>query len=508
MTGGRLLALAPMRVAARAVAGGAPTAVVARTGIGADRASRSAAVLVSSASIGPGAGLPPVSAVAVTGICGALRSGLEPGDLVVATEVRGPAGVVSLPSASLLAAALSRAGLRVHTGPVVSIATMVRGRRRAELAATGALAVDMSSASLVAPSWLQPIAVVRAVVDTPNRELPSAGTLTGGLAAWRALRQAGPVLEAWAAAAGARRVLLAGPRSFCAGVDRAIETVERALDRYGAPLYVRKQIVHNRHVVSRLESRGAVFVEELDEVPDGATVVFSAHGVSPAVRRDATERQLSVIDATCPLVAKVHTEVRRFTSHGYRVVLIGHQGHDEIEGTLGEAPDVQVVEHPDDVAGVGADDPDKVAYITQTTLAVDEAAGIVDALRDRFPSLVGPHSDDICYASQNRQDAVRAIARSCDLVLVVGSSNSSNSMRLVEVARREGCRAELVDDETELDLAWLPGAVTVGVTAGASAPPEYVDRVVDALRGLGPVEIADRPVTTETVIFNLPPEVR
>jgi 4-hydroxy-3-methylbut-2-enyl diphosphate reductase len=208
------------------------------------------------------------------------------------------------------------------------------------------------------------------------------------------------------------------------------------------------------------------------------------------------------------LVAKTHTEVRRFASHGYRVVLIGHQGHDEIEGTLGEAPDLQVVEHVDDVAGLRADDAEKVAYITQTTLAVDEASGIVDALRTRFPSLVGPHSDDICYASQNRQDAVRAIARSCDLVLVVGSANSSNSMRLVEVARREGCRAELIDDETELDLAWLPGAVTIGLTAGASAPPEFVDRVVDALRGLGPVEIAERPVTTETVTFNLPPEVR
>jgi 4-hydroxy-3-methylbut-2-enyl diphosphate reductase len=509
-----------MRVAARAVAGGAPTALVARTGMGADRATRSAAALVSSASgtapqppqssrtaKGFRGGSSAVSAVAVTGVCSALSPDLEPGDLVVATEVRGPSGVVALPSAPLLAAALRRAGLRVHAGPVVSVGTLVRGRRRAELAASGALAVDMSSASLVSASWLQPVAVVRAVIDTPDRELPSA-TVTGGRAAWRALRQAAPVLETWAAAAGTRRVLLAGPRSFCAGVDRAIETVERALDRFGSPVYVRKQIVHNLHVVRRLEDRGAVFVEELDEVPDDATVVFSAHGVSPAVRQKADARGLSVIDATCPLVAKVHTEVRRFAGHGYQVVLIGHRGHDEIEGTVGEAANVQVVEDVADVDRIDAADPDKVAYITQTTLAVDETTGIVDALKERFPSLVGPHSDDICYASQNRQDAVRAIAKSCDLVLVVGSANSSNSVRLVEVARREGCQAELLDDESGLDLAWLPGAATIGVTAGASAPPELVDRVVDALRGLGPVEIAERPVTTETVTFNLPPEVR
>jgi 4-hydroxy-3-methylbut-2-enyl diphosphate reductase len=316
------------------------------------------------------------------------------------------------------------------------------------------------------------------------------------------------VLEAWAAAAGARRVLLAGPRSFCAGVDRAIETVERALQQYGAPVYVRKQIVHNRHVVGDLEARGAIFVEELDEVPDRATVVFSAHGVAPAVRHDADRRGLSVIDATCPLVAKVHTEVRRFSARGYQVVLIGHAGHDEIEGTLGEAPDIQIVERAADVAAVQADDPAKVAYLTQTTLAVDEASEIVDALRVRYPEIVGPHSDDICYASQNRQDAVRAIASSCDLLLVIGSTNSSNSNRLVEVARRQGCQAELLDDEDGLNLEWLANTRTVGITAGASAPPELVDRVVATLRSLGPLDVEERPVTTETVTFALPPEVR
>jgi 4-hydroxy-3-methylbut-2-enyl diphosphate reductase len=390
----------------------------------------------------------------------------------------------------------------------VSTDSVVRGERRAELAATGALAADMESASLVAASWLHPVAVVRAVVDTPGRELMSPSTLVGGLAACRALRQAGPVLEAWAAAAGARRVLLAGPRSFCAGVDRAIETVERALLQYGAPVYVRKQIVHNRHVVGDLEAKGAIFVEELDEVPDRANVVFSAHGVAPAVRHDADRRGLSVIDATCPLVAKVHTEVRRFSAQGYQVVLIGHAGHDEIEGTLGEAPDLQIVERAADVAAVQAEDPAKVAYITQTTLAVDEASEIVDALRVRYPEIVGPHSDDICYASQNRQDAVRAIASSCDLLLVIGSTNSSNSNRLVEVARRQGCQAELLDDEDGLNLEWLANARTVGITAGASAPPELVDRVVATLRSLGPLDVEERPVTTETVTFALPPEVR
>jgi 4-hydroxy-3-methylbut-2-enyl diphosphate reductase len=271
---------------------------------------------------------------------------------------------------------------------------------------------------------------------------------------------------------------------------------------------VRKQIVHNRHVVAGLEAKGAVFVDELDEVPDHATLVFSAHGVAPSVRAEAARRQLAVIDATCPLVAKVHSEVRRFTAKGYQIVLIGHPDHDETVGTLGEAAEIQVVERPEDVADVHAADPDRVAYITQTTLAVDEAAEIATALRARYPSLVGPPADDICYASQNRQDAVRAIAPDCDLVLVIGSRNSSNSNRLVEVARRAGSRAELVDDSSEVDLAWLAGASTVGVTAGASAPEVLVERLVSTLGTLGPIGIEQQPVTTESVSFSLPLEVR
>jgi 4-hydroxy-3-methylbut-2-enyl diphosphate reductase len=267
------------------------------------------------------------------------------------------------------------------------------------------------------------------------------------------------------------KVLLASPRSFCAGVDRAIETVKRALDRYGAPVYVRRQIVHNLHVVRDLEARGAIFVEELDEVPADATVVFAAHGVSPAVRSEAADRgDLTVIDATCPLVAKVHNEARRYAGQGHHLVLIGHEGHEEIEGTIGEAPDrFHLVERPEDVARLDLDQELPMAYLTQTTLATDETAEIVAALRERFPKITAPPADDICYATQNRQDAVRSIAHRCDLMLVVGSSNSSNTARLVEVARRQGCRAELIEDASELQVGWLDGVATVGLTAGASA---------------------------------------
>jgi 4-hydroxy-3-methylbut-2-enyl diphosphate reductase len=309
-------------------------------------------------------------------------------------------------------------------------------------------------------------------------------------------------------AVGPMTVVLAGPRSFCAGVERAIETVERTIDRYGAPVYVRRQIVHNRHVVADLEQRGAVFVHELHEVPDGATVVFSAHGVAPSVRADATSRGLRVVDATCPLVAKVHHEVRRFHSRGYQVVLIGHAGHDEVEGTLGETAAITLIEDAVDITDLVVEDPTQLAYVTQTTLSSDDVAGLIGALSERFPGVVGPHAADVCYATQNRQDAVRAIAASCDLLLVVGSSNSSNTARLVEVAARAGCRAELLEDESELQLEWLRGASTVGVTAGASTPPELVQRVVEALASLGPVRIEERPVRAENVNFPLPMEVR
>jgi 4-hydroxy-3-methylbut-2-enyl diphosphate reductase len=306
-----------------------------------------------------------------------------------------------------------------------------------------------------------------------------------------------------------KRVLLAKPRGYCAGVDRAVQTVEEALKLYGAPVYVRKQIVHNKHVVATLERRGAVFVEETEEVPEGAVVVFSAHGVAPAVRDEADRRGLGTIDATCPLVSKVHAEARRFAADGYLVALIGHAGHEEVEGTLGEAPGSTVlVESGADVATLKPDDPAKVAYLMQTTLSAEEADGVVGELLDRFPAARGPGSDDICYATTNRQLAVRAIASECDLVLVAGSANSSNSRRLVEVAEREGKPAYLIDGPEDIELGWLAGAGTIGLTAGASAPPAVVEEIVSALRGLGPVEVTERVVATENIRFGLPKEVR
>ena len=306
-----------------------------------------------------------------------------------------------------------------------------------------------------------------------------------------------------------KRVLLAAPRGFCAGVERAIETVERALELYGPPVYVRKQIVHNVHVVRDLERRGAIFVDDLGEVPRGALCVFSAHGVSPQVRREARTRELTVIDATCPLVTKVHAEARRFAKSGYTIVLVGHEGHEEVEGTTGEAPEaIRLIGRAEDVDALPLPEGSPVAYLTQTTLAVDEVQGVVDALRRRFPSLAGPGSDDICYATSNRQDAVKVLAHEADLLLVIGSNNSSNSQRLVEVSEREGCPARLLDDETEIDPEWLVGVHTVGVTAGASAPEMLVDRVVATLRGLGPVEVRERQVVDESLQFTLPIELR
>jgi 4-hydroxy-3-methylbut-2-enyl diphosphate reductase len=304
-------------------------------------------------------------------------------------------------------------------------------------------------------------------------------------------------------------VLLAGPRSFCAGVERAIEIVEKVLAQHGPPVYVRKQIVHNTHVVADLERRGAVFVDELGEVPEGARVVFSAHGVSPAVREEAERRRLDAVDATCPLVSKVHAEARRFAAEGYLVALIGHAGHEEVEGTLGEAPEAMtLVETPADIAALRPADPGKVAYLMQTTLAVDEATELATALRERFPATRAPRSDDICYATTNRQQAVRAIAAESDLVLVAGSANSSNSVRLVETARRAGTPAHLIDGPSDIQLDWLTGVSTVGLTAGASAPPAIVDDIITALSGLGQVEVGERVITTENIRFSLPKEVR
>jgi len=301
-------------------------------------------------------------------------------------------------------------------------------------------------------------------------------------------------------------VLLAGPRSFCAGVERAIDIVEQALRRYPRPVYVRRQIVHNAHVVAALQSQGAVFVDELDEVPDGTTVVFSAHGVAPAVRREAARRNLRVVDATCPLVAKVHTEARRFLGRGDSVLLIGHNGHDETEGTLGEGS-IQLVQTPEEAETVALADPTKVAFLTQTTLALEEANKVVDVLRRRFPLIESPPTEDICYATTNRQDAVRAIAGDADLVLVLGSQNSSNSLRLVEVAQRSGTQAHLVDDAGGILPEWIEHCHTIGITAGASAPPHLVDEVIGMLRALGPVEVDERVVIREDIKFTLPKEV-
>jgi 4-hydroxy-3-methylbut-2-en-1-yl diphosphate reductase len=295
-----------------------------------------------------------------------------------------------------------------------------------------------------------------------------------------------------------RTVVLASPRASCAGVERAIETVERTLAHYGPPVYVRRQIVHNTHVVTDLTRRGAVFVAEVDEVPRGATLVLAAHGVSPAVKAAARSRSLNVIDATCPLVNKVHGEARRFARAGRTIVLVGHEEHEEVEGTVGEAPDrIQVVSVPEDVAALEVEDPDNVAYLTQTTLAVDETAAVVGALRARFPTIVGPPAGDICYATQNRQDAVKAMAPECDVVLVIGSESSSNSHRLVEVAERHGARAWLIEDETAIDPGRLADARTIGVTAGASAPEALVRRVVNALREQGPIDVRALTVASE-----------
>jgi len=310
--------------------------------------------------------------------------------------------------------------------------------------------------------------------------------------------------------AASGRVLLAAPRGYCAGVDRAVVAVEKALEQYGAPVYVRKQIVHNKHVVETLEQRGAIFVEELDEVPAGALVVFSAHGVSPAVHAEAKRRELQTIDATCPLVTKVHNEARRFAKDDLDIVLIGHDGHEEVEGTAGEAPDhIQLVESPDDVDKVQVRDPSRVVWLSQTTLSVDETMATVGKLRERFPDLYDPPSDDICYATQNRQVAVKQIAPEADLVLVVGSANSSNSVRLVEVALDAGAGAAYrIDDASEIDEAWLDGVSTVGLTSGASVPDLLVRDVIDWLAGRGYPDVEEVHTAEETLTFSLPRELR
>ena len=304
-------------------------------------------------------------------------------------------------------------------------------------------------------------------------------------------------------------LLLAAPRGYCAGVDRAVQTVERALELYGAPIYVRKEIVHNKHVVEQLRDRGAVFVESETEVPAGATVVFSAHGVAPSVHSNARELELHTIDATCPLVTKVHVEAKKFAADGYTIVLVGHAGHEEVEGTMGEAPEhIILIENEDDVDKLEVRDPTKVAYISQTTLSVDETRAIIGRLRQRFPAIIGPRTDDICYATTNRQAAVKQLARECDLVLVIGSGNSSNSNRLVEVAREHGADSHLIDNEAQVREEWLVGKRVVGITSGASAPEELVQRLVRYFQARGTTDIRELEVIQEDVRFMLPKTIR
>jgi 4-hydroxy-3-methylbut-2-en-1-yl diphosphate reductase len=486
----------PMRVESAAVRAGQPRARVVRTGMGPRATHRRRAKVAGDGPVG------------VLGLAGGLAPQVRPGDVVVATEVRGVGEAVRCPTAPLLAGALRRAGMRVHLGPVLSSPHIVGPAERAELAKTGALAVDMETAQLAELCGGRPLAVVRVIVDTAEAPMLRFGTARRGVAGLRALRQAAPIVARWAQTVGNRDVVLASPRSFCAGVERAIDIVRKAVERFGSPIYVRRQIVHNAHVVADLESQGAVFVEELGEVPRGARVVLAAHGVTPAVREQAVERSLSVVDATCPLVAKVHQEVRRYAAAEQTVIMIGHADHEEVIGTVGEAPGrVQVVADVAAASSVVVADPNRVAYAMQTTLSVDEADEVANVLRGRFPKLVAPREDDICYATSNRQNAVKAIAGECDLVLVVGSDNSSNSVRLVEVARRAGSAAYLIDDASDVDLAWLDGAHRIGITAGASAPPRLVDDLVEVLRGLGTVELSEHHAVHEDVHFGLPKEV-
>jgi 4-hydroxy-3-methylbut-2-enyl diphosphate reductase len=306
-----------------------------------------------------------------------------------------------------------------------------------------------------------------------------------------------------------KKILLAAPRGYCAGVDRAVQTVERALELYGAPVYVRKEIVHNKHVVEQLRARGAVFVESEADVPEGATVVFSAHGVAPSVHAQAKARDLQTIDATCPLVTKVHVEAKKFASEDYTIVLIGHAGHEEVEGTMGEAPaHIVLIEDEAGVDTLEVRDPEKVAYISQTTLSVDETRAIIARLRERFPAITGPRTDDICYATTNRQAAVKQLARESDLVLVIGSRNSSNSNRLVEVAREHGADSYLIDNESQVRDEWLEGKRVVGITSGASAPEELVQRLVEFFRQRGTRDVEELEVISEDVRFMLPKAIR
>lgn len=421
-----------------------------------------------------------------------------PGEMLIAEAVHLRDGVVvPCPAAPLLAGTVTRAGYSARLGTLTVLrAPAVEGTAWAMVAVDGRSAASCATRGAHETAF-RTSATGLAVLPGP-----------GGATAAAAESALDTVLDA----AGDRAVLLASPRSFCAGVERAIDIVKRALKQRpnrDEPLYVRKQIVHNAHVIVELESMGVVFVEELDDVPAGATVVFSAHGVSPAVRRDAARRGLRVIDATCPLVMKVHTEAQRFGRRGDMILLIGHAGHEEVEGTIGEQPArTFLIQDAADAESIQLPTGLNVSYLTQTTLAKDETDRVLAVLKRRFPHLRGPRANDICYASTNRQLAVREVAAISDVLLVVGSANSSNSRRMVEVAERVGCRAHLVDDATHVRAEWLIGARTVGLSAGASAPDALVDDLVEVLGGLGRVTVSQVPGIVEDVHFTLPKEVR
>jgi 4-hydroxy-3-methylbut-2-enyl diphosphate reductase len=501
MSGDRLLVFAPLRVEAAFVSDRLNGARVIQSGMGPGRARIAAA---------RGLAVEDACGVAIAGLCAAAATGLSTGDVVLGDELRADGeDTVFAPGSRLLAGTLRRRGLRPRAGVVASVGRVAGPAERRFLSEQGVDAVDMESRWLAAAADGRPIAVLRVVVDEARDEAYHPRIALSGMHALRQLRRAAPVLEQWRSSLRHRQIVLAAPRSFCAGVDRAIEIVEQALAQRGAPVYVRKQIVHNEYVVADLERRGAIFVDELDEIPAGATTVFSAHGVSPAVRTEAAERGLDVIDATCPLVSKVHAEARRFAAAGNTVLLIGHAGHEEIEGTSGEAPDATVlIEDVRDAERVQLPDVDHLRYLTQTTLAVDETEEIVATLQERFPKLRGPSSDDICYATTNRQQAVREVARRVDMLLVVGSETSSNSKRLVEVAEREGTPAYLVDDESGIELEWLEHASAVGISAGASAPEVLVERMTDSIAALGGATVEQHTTTQESMRFRLPQEVR
>jgi 4-hydroxy-3-methylbut-2-en-1-yl diphosphate reductase len=431
---------------------------------------------------------------------------------VVSAAVTGPGRGLSRridAAGPLLFAAVRRLRLRVRLGSLLSLECGAEDDNWVVAAAPEPIAADTETAYLACQAPAGQTVALRAVVGTSSTPRRRPCTAWPALPALRALRAAAPAVNQWAAATGEHEILLASPRSFCAGVERAVRIVERALQRFGAPVYVRRQIVHNSHVVRALQSRGAVFVDELDAVPEGSTVVLAAHGVAPSVRRDAEARRLQMIDGTCPLVAKVHSEVRRYAAKHNTVFLIGHREHEEVVGTRGEAPDnVVVIADPAAAARVQPADPAKLAYVTQTTLAAEEAEQTAAVLRERFPAIVGPPQGEICYATTNRQAAVREVARRCELVLVLGSQNSSNSHRLAEVAEKHGTPAYLVDDVSTVDLGWLAGVRRVGITAGASAPEHLVDELVACLSGLGPLTVGEVSVVDEDIEFSLPREVR